>query len=196
MLYHFFLTSIHKFLMPYIVYMSIILAVLYMLYIYFAVKNYKMKGHGKTYLILALLGLPYLLAAQTDSTSFQFYLFGSIPLSKYMAGYLFAFAAIGLRALIKLKKGLKEKNERSPNKFSGSFWIKDNLIRILSSIAINFIILTAYFRFTPDIVEYLNIPFGSEFTMFSAFVIGLGIDFIIDKINGLQPDISKRKDSE
>lgn len=96
-------------------------------------------------------------------------LLGTTSVPSYLAG--FALALMG--AILSLRIYAKTRNKKSvntPYEFSWRFLILDNLNRLITGFLLTFIA----FRFTGELI-------GVEFTMWSAFLIGL----LLDQVAGL-----------
>lgn len=97
----------------------------------------------------------------------------------YWYGAAFFFAALGLFLCWAwfTKKGIKN-NPETPDKFSWSFWIENNLSPKLIIVATTLIVVFISLRFAPEI-------FNTAPTMFFAFLIGIGIDRVITVVKKL-----------
>ena len=89
------------------------------------------------------------------------------------AGFVMSLMGMYLQWFFKTIYAMKYK-EGTPKKFSLSYSIKDNwLKKLLTGLAIIIIIFVTY-RFPVEFV-------GATYSMFYAFVVGLGIDWVIDR---------------
>lgn len=115
-----------------------------------------------------------------DSLKVTDYVFGELSLNKLIGGYIFVTIGLLIRWIIFTKKGVK-KNERTPERFSLMFWIKDNLLPKLTSLLGMILLTFIIFRFAEQYI-------GQVFSMAGALAVGLGWDYYVDKMKNLQPD--------
>lgn len=96
-------------------------------------------------------------------------LLGTTNVPTYLAG--FVLAAIGALISLRLHAASRDKlSGNTPVKFSIRFFLLDNINRLFTGLLITFVA----FRFTNEFL-------GAEFTMWSAFLIGL----LNDRVAGL-----------
>jgi hypothetical protein len=106
---------------------------------------------------------------------------GSLTIVNYIVAFVFIFIALILKWTWKTKDGVKT-CPHSPEKFSWSYWWKDNLYpKAVSSISV---LLTVFvtLRFCTEIT-------GRVFSYLIAFLIGLSLDFIIDRLKKMAPKL-------
>lgn len=99
---------------------------------------------------------------------------GTLPISDYLLGFFFVLLAISLKWMWSTINGVK-RNKKTPNKFSGKYWIQNNLkIKILSSLS-NIISVYLIFRFSNELI-------GEKYSYIAALGIGFMLDSYIHKI--------------
>jgi C4-dicarboxylate transporter len=105
------------------------------------------------------------------------YLFNSIPFEFYVSFYIFAIIGMTFSMLVHFQQ-LKKKNKRIQKKikFDFKYWLKNNVVRMLT----NLIAIFIFIRFKD------NLNVGIELSMFLAFVIGLSIDRAVLIIKNLK----------
>jgi hypothetical protein len=103
-----------------------------------------------------------------------YHLFGTNDLIKVFAGFIFASIGMLITMLIDVKQRDKKSN-RTPENFSISFFIKDNILRFITTLLLVFIFL----RFSIEI-------FGDTNSMYSAFIVGLCSDFLAIKLKTMR----------
>lgn len=113
-------------------------------------------------------------------------LWGDVPPVSYLIGLLFAFIGIFINTYVLTAKSVK-KNESTPAKFSWSYWWANNKDRILRWIGLLFVIAVSM-RFSNEI---LNV----KFTVFIAFLLGLGLDRLVEIVRNLKNKIPIKTDS-
>ena len=98
------------------------------------------------------------------------HIFGSLQLEFVVAFYFFAIMGMTFTLLTHLvRKKVTSVKKKTTLKFSFGFWLKDNLVRMLTNIIVIFLILRFY--------DKLNID--KELDMFLGLIIGSSIDVII-----------------
>lgn len=105
---------------------------------------------------------------------------GGLAVSDYEAGFIFVLIGLFIRWFYTTRKGIKKIDNNTPMKFDLVYWIKDNIIPKSLSILVTFLIVFVTLRFPMEIV-------GIQFSMFYCLLVGLGLDYIIDKIKKLKP---------
>lgn len=96
-----------------------------------------------------------------------------------IALYFFVTLGVILREYLRYKKRGKP-NIITPEKFSISYWIKDNLFSKLFSFVANGIVVFVTLRFSNEILHV-------GVSMFLAFTVGLFLDYFISKLENLKP---------
>jgi hypothetical protein len=101
--------------------------------------------------------------------------FTSQNMAIVIAGAIFANIGLAVNYFFKVKKAIKT-NDNSPDNFSIKYFIKNNWQDISLTILLVFVGL----RFTQELL-------GLQITMWVAFIIGFGIDKLVDIINSKLP---------
>ena len=104
-----------------------------------------------------------------DKTEILKLLFGGVTLEFLISFYIFALLGVFLSMLFHY--GTKKTGAKKPvgHKFNFGYWIKDNVIRLLTSIICIFILV----RF------YDQLPIEYELNMFLGVLTGTGLDQVI-----------------
>ncbi|WEK18172.1 MAG: hypothetical protein P0Y49_15380 [Candidatus Pedobacter colombiensis] len=105
---------------------------------------------------------------------FSHLLLGNTDLPTFFAAMIIALIGTVLSLRIKARKRNKL-SKHTPFKFSWRFLLQDNLLKLLASLLPVFIAL----RFSSEF-------FGQDMTMGFAFLIGLGSDTILSRLEKLQ----------
>lgn len=108
------------------------------------------------------------------------HLLGDYSLALYAAGFI--FTAIG--ALISLRLHAAKRDKLSPNtpyKFSWTFMIQDNILRLISGCLMVF----AVFRFAPDLLK-------QDLSMLLALLLGLVSDNLVYIFQKIQDGARKK----
>jgi len=105
---------------------------------------------------------------------------GGLSLSDYLTGFIFAFIGMFLRWYYKTRKSIKY-NPETPNRFIFSYWIKDNLLPKLLSILSTLVVIFITLRFPTELISI-------NFSFWYAFVVGLSLDYFVDKIKKIKPE--------
>ena len=103
---------------------------------------------------------------------------GLIPVVYYLAAYVFVFLGLVIKWYVQIRKGVKT-NPETPERFSWKYFIAHNLFTKLFGFFASVVITFVALRFS---VEIFNLPMS----MFFAFLLGIGFDFVVDKVSQLQ----------
>lgn len=98
------------------------------------------------------------------------YILGELTLEFVLAFYLFAI--IGMLASMLLHYDRRRKKSKKSNifvKFSSAYWVKDNIVRMLTNVIVIFIVI----RF------YNELPINIDLNMFLGLAVGMSIDLVI-----------------
>lgn len=105
-----------------------------------------------------------------------------------MVAYIFAACGLFLRWYwMYLKKG--KGNPSTPDKFSLSFWLRDNAVPKLLGILSTIIVIFLSLRFPQQLA-------GDTFSYFYAVAIGIGLDYFIGLLKNLQPADKAAKEND
>lgn len=111
---------------------------------------------------------------------------GFTPASLFVA-YIFTICGLFIKWYLQYK--LKGKtNPRTPEDFKLGFWLRDNLLPRMAGILFTIIVIFLSFRFAQELA-------GKTFSNFYALTVGIGLDFIIDKLKVLSPHEKATKES-
>lgn len=113
---------------------------------------------------------------QIFKEAFEIFLEGLTP-AGWIAAFMMALVGIAFRLLIGSSKR-DPYSERTPYKFSWTFLISDNAIRIYKSIAVSAIALFLSLRFAEN---FIGKTLGPKWTMFYALLIGMCLDFVVER---------------
>ena len=113
------------------------------------------------------------------------YLLGETTWVTYIAAFLFVFLGLIVKWYFKISRSVKN-NTDTPGKFSWSYFVKHNLFTKLFAVVANIVIAFLALRFS---VEMFNVPLSMAF----ATVIGIGFDYLVDKISKWQGNIKLRE---
>lgn len=104
-----------------------------------------------------------------NKTEIIHYILGGVTLEFLISFYIFSLLGVFLSMLFHY--GSKKTGKKKPvnHKFSLSYWLKDNLVRLLTSVICIFILV----RF------YDQIPIEYELNMFLGILTGTGLDQVI-----------------
>lgn len=105
-------------------------------------------------------------------------IFSGLLGNKTIAEYIVAFIFVLIGVLVSIRVGAIKRDKDSkhtPYEFSYKFLTRDNIVRALASIGIAFVAI----RFGKEIT-------GNDTTEFGAFLIGLGFDQLVGKLNQWQ----------
>lgn len=105
-------------------------------------------------------------------------LLGDVSINTYTACIIFALIGIIIRHGIVVKRGVKHSPHTS-YKFSLPYWIHHNLYDKITVTLTSILMIFASVRFS---IELFNV----EVTMFYSFLLGLGFDYLVDKLNKLR----------
>ena len=98
------------------------------------------------------------------------YLFGTVTVEFLIAFYIFALIGVTLSMLFHYKKKqTRDKKVNNKKRFNKWFWVKDNIVRLFTSIICIFVMV----RF------YDELPIDYELNMFLGVLTGTGIDQLI-----------------
>jgi hypothetical protein len=100
---------------------------------------------------------------------FKGYILGELSIPYYLAAFVFSSLAIIVSLLLHARKR-NPNSARTPEKFSFSFLIWDNLIRVM----VTLILMFFFFRFSPRL-------FGGQLSMEIAVAVGFFLSFGLDK---------------
>ncbi len=101
--------------------------------------------------------------------------YGNLKPIDYPFGLMFGYIGIFIFWVISTYFGIKSKTNGSPSQFSFFFWVKDNPHKLISLAFVTLVILIS--------LRFISELWGSTFgTMFTAFLVGLLIDFAVQKL--------------
>lgn len=103
-----------------------------------------------------------------ETSKILYHLLGTNDYALVLIGFVYAMIGVALSLLIHSTKRDPNK-QNSPIKFSWNFFLKDNLIRIITGL----ILIMIFMRFTTELI-------GKEPTVYSAFLIGFMSDKLIE----------------
>jgi len=106
-------------------------------------------------------------------------LLGVLTIVNYIVGFIFVFLALILKWIWKTIEGVKN-SKNTPDKFNGTYWVNHNLIPKLLSFVAVMISVFILLRFIGDIVNI-------GFSYFFCLVVGLTIDYWIDRLKKISP---------
>lgn len=115
-----------------------------------------------------------------DSLTVQDHLFAGLSYSSLISGYIVAGVCLLLRWTWKANKGVKNTLNASPMKFSWSYWFQKNVTTKVKSVLSVVIALYLFFRFGEEFI-------GEKFTIGLSAVIGLSLDYFVDKLKKFTP---------
>ena len=138
----------------------------------------------------AIISLPFIVFNFNYSLESKELFLGGLSTEVYKWSFVFAFFGMFLRWRYKTHKGIRT-TERSPHTFKLDYWIRDNFVNKSYAILATYVAVFILLRFSQELLGY-------ELKMIIAFFIGLFLDFLIDKLMNLNPDVifSKRKKSK
>lgn len=108
---------------------------------------------------------------------------GTLTWVSYFSAMVFTIIGSFIRWYWKTYDAVKN-NPNTPNKFSFSYWLKDNALPKLAGLVTNLMVVFVCLRFS---VELFNIPFS----MLLALGVGLLFDWFFDFLKNLQPNLLK-----
>lgn len=142
----------------------------------------------KLFILILILAPTIMFAQVADSLSVSDYIFGNLSINKLSAIYIFVYLAILFVWIYKTAKAIKNINNNTPTKFSFSFWFRDNIIPKSLSLISSFLAVFFLFRFADQFLSnYLDIGGAVDGTMFTALVVGLSIDYFIERLVKVEP---------
>jgi len=150
-----------------------------------------MKNLLRITLILLALVLISLFAFGQEVPPATDYLYGGLAPEAYKFAFIFAGVGIFIRWYITTRRGIR-RSKRTPQKFNLWYWLRDNILKKLLTILGTTAVIFIFLRFS---VEF----FGKPASMFLSFLIGLFLDYLIDYLDKLRPDVmfsQKNKISE
>jgi len=132
------------------------------------------------FILLCLISLPLMAGYKTDVISG---LLGDLSMADYTVAFIFAGIGILIRTGIVTRNGVVDPTNDTPMKFSLSYWFWHNLPYKSFVVLLNVCIIFVSLRFPKDITEYIGMQWLSSMaTNFYAFILGLLLDYIIDKM--------------
>lgn len=105
-------------------------------------------------------------------------LLGNLSLTNYIVSLIFVSLTLILRWIWKTIDSVRH-NHKTPHKFSFSYWFRDNIYHKLLSLIGNLISIFIILRFSNDII-------GMNFSYFLTIVVGLGLDYFVDRLKKMQ----------
>ena len=107
-------------------------------------------------------------------------LLGNVSLVNYLVGFIFVVIAIIFKWCYKTIDSIKN-NPKTPAKWDWNYWVENNLVPKLLSLLMNIIAVFIVFRFSNEIL-------GVAFSYILSLVVGLALDYYIDKIKKMIPE--------
>lgn len=105
-------------------------------------------------------------------------LLGSLTLVNYIVAFIFVLLTLIVKWIWKTVDSVKNDN-KTPKKFSWSFWFEDNIKHKLLSFIGNLIAVFILLRFSIEII-------GVSFSYILAVGIGFALDAYVDKLKKMQ----------
>ena len=101
---------------------------------------------------------------------------GAMPLGNFIAAMVLALIGFTLQKGLSYRKGIKKSN--TPDKFSWSYWVQNNL----DDTILQFCIIFTLVRFGPDILDYFSPESKAFFERADAMAIYLVLGFFSTRI--------------
>lgn len=105
-------------------------------------------------------------------------IFGTIEPVTYLSAFAFIFMGLIIKWAFQINSGVK-KNSDTPNTFSWAYWFQNNFFKAVLSFVTTPIVAFVALRFSTEI-------FNISLSMFFAFCVGIGFDFVLDYVKKLQ----------
>lgn len=120
---------------------------------------------------------------------------GNLTLAEYTVGFFFAILGVFIYSGLQTVKAINRTDNGTPNKFSASYWIKDNLMHKLASSGLVIALIFISLRFPKEICEYIGYAGLAKLSLgIYSLIIGFGLDWAVDKyLKGQIPAINDKK---